>query len=99
MRRIWRQFVDSLGDILRLLRQGRRKVAPVGPDDDASEEPDWDRCESLLDSVLVPTDEYAYLKCRIQSGRRYFAEGEAGAAAYEVALALRRACKLRRLYG
>jgi hypothetical protein len=99
MKRIWREFVDSIGDILRLLRQGRRKVALVGQDDDALEEPDWDRCESLLDSVLVPTDEYAYLKCRILNARRYFGEAEAAAAAYEIGLALRRACKLRRLYG
>jgi len=97
--RIWRQYVDSLGEILRLLRQGHRKVAPVGSDDDTSEEPAWDRSESFLDSVLVPTDEYAYLKCRIQNGQRYFTEGEVGAAAYEVTLALRRACKLRGLYG
>jgi hypothetical protein len=99
MKRIWREFVDSLGDILRLLRQGRRKVATVGQDDDDSEEFVWGRCGSLLDSVLVPADEYAYLKCRLQNGERYCAEGEIGAATYEVGLALRRACKLRRLYG
>jgi hypothetical protein len=100
MRRIWHQFVDSLGDVLRLLRQGRRKFAPVGVScGDPVELPDWNRCESLLASVLVPTDEYAYLKCRLRNGRRYFDEGEICATAYEVALALRRACKLRCLYG
>ena len=99
MKRIWREFVDSLGAILRLLRQGRRKVAVVGQDEDFLEVPDWDRSEFLLDSVLVPTDEYAFLKSCIQNGRRYYAEGEDGAAAYEVGLALRRACKLRLLYG
>jgi hypothetical protein len=99
MRRIWCQLVDSLGDIQRLLYQGRRKVAPVGAADDALEEPAWNRSEAMLDSVLVPTDEYAYFKCRIQNCQRYYAEGEAAAAAYEVGLALRRACKLRRLYG
>jgi hypothetical protein len=96
---IWRQFVNSLREIQRLLRQGRRKVVPVKSVDNASGELDWGRCGSLLDSVLVPTDEYAYLKCRIQNGQRYYAESEATAAAYEVNLALRRACKLRRLYG
>jgi hypothetical protein len=99
MKRIWRLFVDSLGDILRLLRHGRRMTATVGQDDDSPEEPAWDRCESLLDCVLVPTDEYVFLKGHILGGQRCFAEGDNAAAAYEVSLALRRACKLRRLYG
>ena len=47
----------------------------------------------------MPTYEYAYLKCRIQNGKRYYAEGEAAAAAYELALALRRTLELLHLYG
>jgi hypothetical protein len=97
MHSVWPQFVNSLGNILRLLRQGRQKVVPVGADDDYSEEqPDWSRSEFLLDSVPLPTAEYGYLKCRIENSRRYYEEGEIGAAAYEITLALQRAC---RLYG
>ncbi len=99
MKRIWSEFLESIGNILRLLRQGRHRVALVGPAGDAWEEPAWDNCESLLDSVLVPKDEYAYLKCRIVNGRHLAEEAEVGAAAYELTLALRRARKLRRLYG
>ena len=99
MNRIWHELVDSLGGILRLLRLGRLQTAPVGADCETVVEPAWDRCEAVLGSVLVPTDEYAYLKSRIQNGKQYYAEGEDGAASYEVGLALRRACKLHLLYG
>jgi hypothetical protein len=100
MRKRWDRLVEGIGNLRRLLRQHRYSVATVGTRFDESEiEAARNECCEALECVLAAQDDNSLLLNRLKNARRYFQDGETWPAVWEVTQALRRARKLRRLYG
>lgn len=96
MAKRFRTLLASLRRLIAAMRQGRTSLVPVGsreggPEDDIG----WDECFTLLEGILIPTDDYFWLRRRLKNGRGYFLAGESGAACYEVGMALRRVATLQ----
>ncbi|MBY0457161.1 MAG: hypothetical protein K2V38_07480 [Gemmataceae bacterium] len=99
MRKRWNSLSEALRRLIAALRQGRTTLVAVGVGDEVDEDNlRWDECFSLLEGILVPADEFAWLRLRLQNGHGYFLAGESGAACYEVGMVLRRVRSLQRLY-
>ncbi len=100
MRQRWDRLVEGIGDLRRLLREHRYSIATAGASFDEPEiEAAWNECYEALECAIAAQDDYALMLNRLENARRYFQDGEAWPAAWEVTQALRRAKKLRRLYG
>ena len=95
----WNRLIAALYELRDLVRHPHGQMIPVGGGTETSEaDKPWETCRERLDEVLIPTEQHGRLLCHLENGKNYHAQGESGAALWEVVQAIRRSRLLSRLH-